>query len=338
MRKLAFLFPGQGSQYPGMGRELGEKFPAARETLEEADQALDFPLSRLCLEGPSEELQMTVNTQPAMLACSVAAYRVLEQADVTPTYVAGHSLGEYSALVAAGSIAFADALRIVRHRGQYMQEAVPAGTGAMAALLGLTHAQVEELCRSAADGEVVSPANLNTPEQTVVAGNVGAVQRVIEKASAAGAKRALLLPVSAPFHCSLMRPAQQRLVPELESLPFADLVVPLVNNVRAEEVRTGQQARQGLIDQISSPVLWEQSIRRLLSPGDRTISRGGAGAGADGHAAADGTQRSRSKRGRSEKLRKGPGCLGGGLDRCSNRRSLCQFLSLPRSPICDVLE
>ncbi len=260
-----------------MGRELSEKFSVARKTLEEADQALGFSLSRLCWEGPAEELQLTANTQPAILACSVAACRVLQERGISPAYVAGHSLGEYSALVAAGSIDFPDALRTVRHRGQYMQEAVPAGTGAMAALLGLTQDQVEELCRNAANGEVVTPANFNTPGQIVVAGNAGAVQRVMESALAAGAKRALQLPVSAPFHCSLMQPAQQRLAPELESVCFSDLTFPLVNNVRAEEVKTGPQARQGLIDQIPSPVLWEQSVRRLLSLGTEQFVEVGPG-------------------------------------------------------------
>lgn len=267
MSKIAFLFPGQGSQQVGMGRDLWERFAVARRTFQEADEALRFPLSRLCFEGPAEELQLTANTQPAILASSMAAYRVLAEAGITPAFVAGHSLGEYSALVAAGSLSFSDALRIVRHRGQYMQEAVPVGTGAMAALLGIPLERVEELCREAAGGEVVAPANRNTPAQIVVAGHRSAVERVREKALAAGAKRALLLPVSAPFHCSLMRPAQQRLAPELEAAPFADLAVPLVNNVRAEEVRTGPAARQGLLDQIPAPVLWEQSVRRLLSLG-----------------------------------------------------------------------
>lgn len=250
-----------------MGRGLCEKFPVARQTLEEADAALGFALSRLCFEGPAEELQLTANTQPAVLACSIAAYRVLAQHGITPAFVAGHSLGEHTALVAAGAIPFADALRIVRHRGQYMQEAVPVGTGAMAALLGIGLDRVEELCREAAEGEVVSPANINTPAQIVVAGHAGAVRRVMERATAAGAKRAIALPVSAPFHCALMRPAQERLTPELNALPFQDLRFPLVNNARAEVIRTGPEARLGLIDQICAPVLWEQSIRRLRALG-----------------------------------------------------------------------
>ncbi|HEY7680804.1 MAG TPA: ACP S-malonyltransferase [Terriglobia bacterium] len=268
--RVAFLFPGQGSQHAGMGRDLSENHPLARATFEEADDALGFALSRLCFEGPAEELQLTANTQPAILACSVAAYRVLERSGLaasTASHVAGHSLGEYSALVAAGSLAFADALRIVRHRGQYMQEAVPIGTGGMAALVGLPLERVEELCRAGAQGEVVSSANINTPEQIVIAGNLGAVRRVMAGAEEAGAKRVVLLPVSAPFHCSLMQPAQRRLTPELAALPFRDLDAPLINNVRAEEVRTGPDARQGLIDQIPSPVLWEQSVRKLLLSG-----------------------------------------------------------------------
>ncbi len=260
-----------------MGRDLWEHFPIARQTFDEADQALGFSLSGMCFDGAAEELQLTANTQPAILACSVAAYRVLSANGIAASCVAGHSLGEYSALVAAGSLAFADALRIVRHRGQYMQEAVPVGTGAMAALLGLSRDQVEDLCRSSANGEVVSPANFNSPAQIVVAGSVGAVHRVVEAATAARAKRAILLPVSAPFHCALMRPAQQRLAPELAATPFADLSLPLVNNVRAEEVRTGQAARQGLIDQIPAPVLWEDCVRRMLSLGVQTFVEVGPG-------------------------------------------------------------
>jgi len=274
---VAFLFPGQGSQQPGMGRDLAENFPVARQTLAEADDALGFALSRLCFEGPAEELQLTANTQPAVLACSVAAFRVLEQQGVVPFLVAGHSLGEHSALVAAGAVAFADALRIVRHRGQYMQEAVPVGTGAMAALLGISLEKVEELCREAAEGEVVSPANINTPAQIVVAGHAGAVRRVMERATAAGAKRAVALPVSAPFHCSLMRPAQQRLTPELEALSIAELRFPLVNNARAELIRTGAEARRGLIDQICAPVLWDASIRRLRAQGAQRFVEVGPG-------------------------------------------------------------
>ena len=264
---VALLFPGQGSQTPGMGLDLAQNFPVARQTFEEADAALGFPLSKLCFEGPAEELQLTANTQPAILACSIAAFRVLAERGVPYSSVAGHSLGEYSALVAAGSLPFADALRIVRHRGQYMQEAVPVGAGAMAALLGIGIDKVEEICRAAAEGEVVSPANINTPEQIVVAGHAAAVKRVMDLALAAGAKRAVPLAVSAPFHCSLMRPAQQRLAPELAALPFKDLSVPLVNNVRGEMVRTAAAARQGLVDQIPSPVRWEPSVRRLLAAG-----------------------------------------------------------------------
>jgi len=264
---LALLFPGQGSQSPGMGLDLAQNFPIARQTFEEADTALGFSLSKLCFEGPAEELQLTANTQPAMLACSLAAFRVLAGRGITYAYVAGHSLGEYSALVAAGSLLFADALRTVRHRGQYMQEAVPVGVGAMAALLGINIDKVEKICQAAAEGEVVSPANINTPEQIVIAGHAGAVKRVMDQALAAGAKRAVPLAVSAPFHCSLMRPAQEKLSPELAALPFQDLAVPLVNNVRAELVRTAGEARQGLVDQIPSPVRWEPSVRRLLAAG-----------------------------------------------------------------------
>ena len=218
MGLCAFLFPGQASQYPGMGRELYEKFPAARAAFEEADHALGFPISRICFEGTEEELKLTANTQPAVVAVSVAALRALASNGVAPAYVAGHSLGEYSALVAAGSLEFADAVRVVHQRGQFMQEAVPAGVGAMAAILGLSPAQVDEACRRAAQGDVVAPANLKSPEQTVISGHAAAVKRAVEIASQSGAKRAVILAVSAPFHCELMQAAQERLEPLLREL------------------------------------------------------------------------------------------------------------------------
>ena len=207
MGKLAFLFPGQASQYPGMGKELAANHPAARSVFDEADKALGFSISDLCFNGSEEALKLTANTQPAILTASVAAYRVLAENGVQPAFVAGHSLGEFSALVAAGGLEFADAVRLVRRRGEYMQSAVPEGVGAMAAILGLAPAQVAGICRKAADGQVVAPANLNSPEQTVISGHAEAVKRAVELASAGGAKRAVMLPVSAPFHSSLMQPA-----------------------------------------------------------------------------------------------------------------------------------
>src|SRR5271163_4712444 len=265
--KTAFLFPGQGSQYAGMGKSLAEKFAIARETFAEADAALGFPISKLCFEGPAEALQLTENTQPALLAVSVAAFRVLQEHGLKPDYVAGHSLGEYSALVAAESLDFADALRLVRKRGQYMQAAVPAGVGAMAALLKLPEGNLEIILCEAAQGEVVSAANLNSPDQIVIAGHAGAVARAIELAKAAGAKRAILLPVSAPFHCSLMQPAQERLAADLNSATFRDLTTLLVNNWEARVIQTGQEAREGLYQQVPNPVRWADSIRRLASDG-----------------------------------------------------------------------
>lgn len=267
MGRLAFIFPGQGSQYAGMGKELAEAFPSAQAVFEEADRALGFPLSRLCFEGPEEELKLTANTQPAILTCSVAAGRVLEEKGVRPDYVAGHSLGEYSALVAAGCLSLADAVATVRRRGEFMQQAVPASQGAMAAILGLTSAQVEELCQQAAQGEVVSPANLNSPGQVVISGHAAAVERAMEAAKAAGAKRALRLPVSAPFHCALMEPAVAPLAGVLEKIRFSDLRIPLVSNVDADLVRTAGEARSALLRQVPAPVRWEESMRKLLALG-----------------------------------------------------------------------
>jgi [acyl-carrier-protein] S-malonyltransferase len=278
LMKTAFIFPGQGSQYAGMGKSLAEQFPIARQVFDEADDALGFSLSTLCFEGPDEPLRLTENTQPALLSVSTAACRVLAESGYKPDYVAGHSLGEYSALVAGGSLQFTDAVRLVRKRGRYMQEAVPAGVGAMAALLKLPEGKLDSILAEAAHGEVVSAANLNSPDQVVIAGHTGAVQRAVELAKIAGARRAVMLPVSAPFHCALMKPAQERLAPELNATQFHDLVVPLVNNWRASAIHTGEEARQGLFEQVPNPVLWSDSIRRLASQGVTRFIEVGPGA------------------------------------------------------------
>jgi [acyl-carrier-protein] S-malonyltransferase len=267
MAKLAFLFPGQASQYPGMGRDLAGNFPESRAVFEEADRALGFSISKLCFEGSEEDLKQTENTQPAILTVSVAAYRALESRRILPDFVAGHSLGEYSALVAAGSLEFSAAARLVRQRGRYMQEAVPAGEGAMAAILGLSPADIAEVCKKAAAGEVVSAANLNSPEQTVVAGNAAAVKRAVEIASQSGAKRAVVLAVSAPFHCSLLAPAQQRLEVDLRGAAFGPLRFPLITNVDAEGVVSGEEAREALIRQVTFPVRWHESVREMIDRG-----------------------------------------------------------------------
>ncbi len=273
----AFLFPGQGSQYAGMGKSLAEAFPEAARIFEEADQALGLSLSKLCFEGPDDQLKLTENTQPALLTISTAAFAVLRAKGLTPDFVAGHSLGEYSALVAAGSLNFADAVRLVRKRGQYMQEAVPAGVGAMAALLKMPEAKLAEVLAEAAQGEIVTAANLNSPDQIVIAGNTAAVQRAVEIAKTAGAKRAVILPVSAPFHCPLMKPAQDRLKADLDATEFRDLEIPLVNNFEARLVRSGAEAREGLYQQVPNPVRWADSMRVLAAHGVSRFIEVGAG-------------------------------------------------------------
>lgn len=278
MSKIAFLFPGQGSQAPGMGKELAESYPQARAIFEQADAALGFPVSKLCFEGPAEELKLTENTQPALLTVSVAAFAVLKELGYRPDFVAGHSLGEYSALVAAGALRFEDAVRIVRNRGRYMQDAVPEGVGAMAAWLMPPMDQLGRILAEAAQGEVVSAANFNSPSQLVIAGHGGAVARANELAKAAGAKRTVPLPVSAPFHCALMEPAQQRLKADLDATAFADLSVPLVNNVDAAIVRNGAAARDGLYRQVPNPVRWTESVRLLASEGVTRFVEVGQGA------------------------------------------------------------
>jgi len=275
--KIAFVFPGQGAQYAGMGREIAEKYPAARAVFEEADNALGLSISKLCFDGPEEDLKLTENTQPAILTTSVALFRVLEEKGIRPDFVAGHSLGEYSGLVAAGSLTLGDAVSLVRRRGRYMQEAVPVGVGAMAALLGLDLQAVESLCNRAAEGQVVSPANLNSPGQIVIAGNREAVERAVVLAKEAGAKRAIMLQVSAPFHCALMKPAEERLSVDLDHLTFSELKSTLITNVDAEPIGSGDAARDALKRQVSRPVRWQESVQRLLSLGVRTFVEVGPG-------------------------------------------------------------
>jgi [acyl-carrier-protein] S-malonyltransferase len=260
-----------------MGRELADAFPECRAVFDEADAALGEPLSQLCFEGPESRLVLTENTQPAILTMSVAAARLLESRGIRAQFMAGHSLGEYSAHVAAGTLAFADAVRIVRRRGRYMQEAVPVGAGAMAAVLGLDRDAVAEACAEAAEGEIVAPANLNAPGQVVIAGSAAAVQRAGERAKARGAKRVIPLPVSAPFHCALMAPAEARLAPELRALAVQAPRVPVVANVDAEPKTDGAAAVDALVRQVSAPVRWEDVIARLASAGVRAYVEVGPG-------------------------------------------------------------
>ena len=252
-----------------MGRELAEKYPVAAATFKEADEALEFAISQLCFEGPEDQLKMTAITQPAILTASVATYRVLAEAGKQPDVVAGHSLGEYSAHVAAGTIQFADAVRAVHKRGQFMQEAVPAGEGAMAAILSLDLARIEEACVTAQNetGGVVAPANINSPDQIVISGSATAVARAAELAKEFGAKKTVMLPVSAPFHCKLMQPAQDKLAAELAKISFSDLRIPLVTNVDVELVRTGDQSRDALVRQVTGAVRWTESMQKLITEG-----------------------------------------------------------------------
>jgi [acyl-carrier-protein] S-malonyltransferase len=275
--RIAFLFPGQGSQTVGMGKELAEKYPIARQTFEEADHVLGYRLSDICWTGPEEKLRLTEITQPAILATSVAAWRVLDEKGLSPHIVAGHSLGEYAAHCAAGTLDFGEALRTVRNRGKYMQEAVPVGVGAMAAILGMDVGKVDRVCQDAARGEVCEPANINSPEQIVISGHAAAIERAVKLASDRGAKKAKTLPVSAPFHCSLMKPAQDRLAADLSSLPFNTPRVPVACNVDAAIVNDADASRDALIRQVTGSVKWDESIRLLIREGISTFIEVGPG-------------------------------------------------------------
>jgi [acyl-carrier-protein] S-malonyltransferase len=275
--RMAFVFPGQGSQSPGMGKDLAEKFPVARQVFEEADDALGFAISRLCFEGPAEDLQLTENTQPAILTVSVAVFRVLREMGIeAPAFVAGHSLGEYSALVAAGVLNLSDAVRTVRARGRYMQEAVPVGTGAMAAILGGELSAVERICAEVRGDQVCSVANFNSPNQSVIAGNTEAVDRAVELLKEI-AKRVIKLKVSAPFHCALMKPAQDRLAEDLERLEFNNPAMPVVTNVDARPTTAPHELRDALVRQVSSPVRWVESMQLLIEQGVDTFIEAGPG-------------------------------------------------------------
>jgi [acyl-carrier-protein] S-malonyltransferase len=275
---IAFIFPGQGSQQPGMGKDLADSFPAAKQVFEQADEALGFALSDLCFNGPADQLQLTENTQPAILTTSVAALRAMQSEDFpAPAFVAGHSLGEYSALVAANALSLVDAARTVRARGRYMQEAVPVGTGAMAAILGADLQMVKDACDEAAQGEICSPANINSSSQIVIAGDAAAIDRAMPMLKERGAKRAVKLNVSAPFHCALMKPAQDRLAADLAKISFHDLSMPLVTNVGARPLARGEDAREALVRQVSQPVHWLESVEFLINQGVQTFIEIGPG-------------------------------------------------------------
>ena len=274
---IAFLFPGQGSQYVGMGKDFSEKYPIARQTFEEVDEALGIKLSELCFEGPEDQLRLTENTQPAILTVSVAAWRVLNEKGIKPAFVAGHSLGEYSAHVAADTISFADAVRVVRNRGRYMQEAVPVGTGSMAAILGMSPDAVSTVCSDAAQGEVCEAANINSSEQIVISGHTAAVERAAKLADERGAKRAKVLSVSAPFHCSLMKPAQDRLAVDLQALTSSIPKIPVICNVDAVAVTTADAARDALVRQVTGSVKWNQSMQWFIAQGVQTFIEVGPG-------------------------------------------------------------
>jgi [acyl-carrier-protein] S-malonyltransferase len=274
---IAFLFPGQGSQSVGMGKDLRQHYAIAKQTFQEADDALGIKLSQLCFEGPEDQLRLTENTQPAILTVSVAAWRVLDEKGIRPTFLAGHSLGEYSAHVAASTISFADAVRAVRNRGRYMQEAVPVGTGSMAAILGMSLEAVTGVCSDAAQGEVCEAANINSPEQIVISGHAAAVERAVKLADERGAKRAKVLPVSAPFHCSLMKAAQDRLALDLQKLTFSAPAAPVVCNVDAVAVTAADTARAALVRQVTGSVKWNQSVQWLIAQGAQTFIEVGPG-------------------------------------------------------------
>jgi len=274
---IAFLFPGQGSQVIGMGKELAQRYAVAKQTFEEADEVLDYRVSQLCFAGPEDQLKLTEITQPAILTVSVAVMRVLQEQGMVPAFVAGHSLGEYSANVCAGTLSFADAVRTVRSRGSYMQMAVPLGKGSMAAILGLSIEAVEAICREVGNGEVVSPANINSPEQIVISGNAGAVERAADLAKERGAKRAIMLQVSAPFHCALMQPAQNELAEDLKKLEFQDPAFPIAMNINGELANSGEVERDALIRQVTGAVQWVKCVQTLISSGADTFIEVGPG-------------------------------------------------------------